>query len=266
MEIVEKISVKLATWYALKLFFRPLDFPTPEREKPIRDKAKIHHLSTGKSDFIGYEWGTKGGPRVLLVHGWSGRGTQFFKIIEALLNKGFHVFALDAPAHGESKQKKTHMLEFVDSVEVMEEKFGPMDYALGHSLGGMAIFNAMKRNLCVRKIVLIGTPDNIRHVVQDFCEKVHASTKVAEGIITNIENRYSMKIENASTDELANKFNPQGLIIHDKNDQDISVLNAENLATFWPNADLVITEGLGHRRVLMDQNVIDSILGFLPLD
>lgn len=266
MEILERISLSLAIWFALKLFFRPLNFPLPEREKPIRERAKKRKLRTARSPFLLYEWGNPEGIKILLVHGWSGRGTQFYKIIEKLVERGFHVFAFDAPAHGGSPQKKTHMLEFADAIVLTEEKFGPFTYAIGHSLGGMAIFNAMKRNFSVRKVVVIGTPDNIRHVVEDFCEKIHASNRVADGIVSHIEKRYSMKIEEASTDHLANKFDPGGLIIHDEDDQDISIENAKALARFWPNASLVITKGLGHRRVLIDQKIIDAIMGFLPLE
>ncbi len=265
MEILERISVSLATRFALYLFFKPIRFPLPEREKPIRDKAKKHLLNTGKSDFTLYEWGQPEGKKVLLVHGWSGRGTQFHKIIEALVDKGFYVAAIDAPGHGEHSQKKTSMLEFVDAIEVSQAKFGPFDYAIGHSLGGMAIFNTLKTNLFVSKIVIIGTPDNIPHVVHDFCEKVHASPRVATRIINTIQQQLVMKIEEGSTDYLAHKFNPEGIIIHDENDQDVGIENAIELAKKWPNANLIVTKGLGHRKVLMDQNVIDSILGFLPL-
>ena len=74
-----------------------------------------------------------------------------------------------------------------------------------------------------------------------------------------------MKPEEASTDYLATKFNPAGLIIHDENDQDVGVENALELAKHWPNANLIVTQGLGHRKVLMEQKVIDAIIGFLPL-
>ncbi len=265
MRVLESLSVSLASRFAFHLFFQPIKFPLPEREKAIRKKATKHKLHTGKSPFTLLEWGDANAKRVLMVHGWSGRGSQFQKIIEALLEKGFYVVAIDAPAHGGNRQKKTSMLEFIDAIEVSQDKFGPFDYAIGHSLGGMAIFNGLRTNLFVSKIVTIGTPDNVRHVVGDFCEKVNASPKVAERIIKKIESQFVMKIEHASTDYLAQKFNPDGLIIHDEDDQDVGIENATELAKHWPNANLIITKGLGHRRVLMDQKVIDSIIGFLPL-
>ncbi|HAD96138.1 MAG TPA: alpha/beta hydrolase [Cryomorphaceae bacterium] len=208
------------------------------------------------------EWGNEG-PRVLLVHGWSGRGTQFFKLIEELLEKKFHVFAINAPAHGDSKQKKTHLFEFVDAIEIMVSQFAQFSLAIGHSLGGMAIFNALERNLSAEKIVIIGSPANIQNVVLDFCDRLQVSHKIGHRIIERIEKNYHMSSEEASTDFLANKYNPPGLIIHDVDDLDIDINNAYDLQERWPNANLVVTEGKGHRKILMDIKVIDTIVGFL---
>lgn len=262
MAFLSTVSTGLATKFALKLFFTPLKFPIPKRELPVRDSAKTHKLNTGKNDFLLFEWEGPG-EKVLLVHGWSGRGTQFFKIIEALQSKGFHVFAIEAPGHGGLPHAKTHMLEFVDCIETSQAQFGPFNISIGHSLGGMAIFNALQRNLASNKVITIGSPSCIRNVVDDFCEKVHASKAVAEGIVHSIENRYSIKLKDASTDELAALHNPTGLIIHDKHDQDVPEVNANQLSEKWTNAELMITEGLGHRKVLMDDSVLDKIMNFL---
>lgn len=265
MAVLSKVVPTIATRIALKLFFTPLKFPTPTREYDMRKSAKRHLLSTDTSDFTLFEWGNSG-PKVLLVHGWSGRATQFFKMAEVLVEQGYHVFAVEAPAHGDSPQKKTHMLEFVDCIEVAQQKFGNFNLAIGHSLGGMAIFNAFKRNLNAAKVVVIGTPSNIRNVVHDFCEKVRANKEVANGIISTIEKSYALKVEDASTDTLAAEFQPKGLIIHDEQDQDIGLDNAQELAEKWTQAKLLVTKGLGHRKVLMDQKVMEEILHFLSAE
>ncbi len=259
---LEFLSPRLATAFVLKLFFTPLKFPLPQREKEAFQKARHHRLKTDQSEFEAMEWEGEG-PKVLFVHGWSGRGTQFFRIIEALQEKKFHVFAINAPAHGGSSKKKTHLFEFVDAIEVMVSQFGHFPYAVGHSLGGMAIFNALKRNLKPEKIVVIGTPANIRSVVMDFCDRVQVSQKIGNRIIAKIEERYKMNSNEASTDYLAGNYNLPGLIIHDIDDLDIDISNAHSLKEKWPNANLVITEGKGHRKILMDIKVIETIVGFL---
>ena len=63
------------------------------------------------------------------------------------------------------------------------------------------------------------------------------------------------------------KFIPgTGLIIHDENDQDVPIVNAEELAQHWPQAELVKTNGLGHRRILRDPSVIKKMLAFIEPD
>lgn len=201
------------------------------------------------------------------MHGWSGRATQFFKIIESLLAEGYHVYSIEAPAHGESDQKKTHMLEFVHSIEKANEGFGPFQHAIGHSLGGMALFNAMKNEkFKPETLSVIGSPASIENVVFDFCEKIEASEKVGERIIRYIESRYDLKIWQASTAYLAEQFDPQGIIVHDEDDADVDIENAKELERKWSNANLIITEGLGHRKILMKDQVIDKIIAFLNVN
>lgn len=97
-----------------------------------------------------YEYG-KSDRKVLLVHGWSGRGTQLFKIADELLDNGYSVVSFDAPAHGKSKGNTTIMSEFIASILEIEKQYGPFEFAIGHSLGGMSVLNAIKDGLKVKK-------------------------------------------------------------------------------------------------------------------
>ena len=53
------------------------------------------------------------------------------------------------------------------------------------------------------------------------------------------------------------------LIIHDKDDDDVSVEAAYQIKKALKNSELLITEGLGHRRILGDKKVISKIVEFL---
>ncbi len=253
----------MATQFALRLFFRPLNFPVPEREKPLREKATFHKMTTGKSEFFVLSWGDS--PRkVLFMHGWSGRGTQFFKMIEKVVSLGYQAVAIEAPAHGKSLGKKTHLLEFRDCVLEVSRQFGPFAVSIGHSLGGMAIFNALENGHETGVVISVGTPATIQNVVMDFADQLGASPAIGKRIIQHIEKQFSMNTSHASTDYLAALHNPQGLVVHDLNDQDVSVEDAHELHRSWPLSNLLITKGKGHRRVLMEESVIDAIIGFLP--
>lgn len=261
MAVLKKVSTRLATKFALYLFFKPLPFPRPEREKAMVRNSKVKDLFTKRqSPFRTYRTG-QGPKRILMVHGWSGRGTQFFKIAAAL-EQEFEIVAIDAPGHGPFQGKRTHMLEFVDAVEATIAHYGTFEFALGHSLGGMALFNALKEGHSFEKMAIMGSPSGIAAVVHDFCEKVKAGEKVAHSIIAYIEKRYQMKVADASTVPLAQKFNPPGMIFHDEQDQDVPIRHAIEVDKAWKAAPLIRTQGLGHRKILMDETVIEQLYDF----
>lgn len=261
-KILSAINTNWATKFALSLFFKPLKFKVPEREMAMRQSAESYELLTSKaSEFKVFEH--KGnGPKVLMIHGWSGRASQFFRIWERLSAEDYHLVSIEAPRHGDFLGGKTHMIEFVDAIEETLNRFGKFDYAIGHSLGGMALFNALKRELWFNKMVIIGSPANIPNVVKDFSQNIEMPEVVAYKIVAYIENRYDLKAEEASSDYLCQIYRPEGLIIHDEYDQDVPVENARRMHKKWKNSQYLETTGLGHRKVLMDNQVIERIYYF----
>lgn len=263
MSFLEFLHWRLALKFALKLFFTPLKFPVPKREKSIRDQATETTIPLGEREARLFEWG-EGPKKIILMHGWSGRASQFFRLIETLVKAGYHVFSIEAPAHGNSHHKQTDMLEFVRAIEWTLNEIGPVQTAIGHSLGGVALFNAHDRlQGAFREIITIGSPASIRGVVKDFCEVVNAGDRVAEGIIASIQKSFALKVEDVSTDTLAAKWNPPGLVFHDEDDADVGVENARKLSKAWPAAELHISTGLGHRRILSEPSVHEAILDFI---
>ena len=264
MLFLSMLSARLATRFALFLFFKPLPFPIPRREMSFREKCHRHELQLDHKPFLIFESkAEQSRGKVLFIHGWSGRASQGFKLAEAINDAGYDFFGVEAPGHGDLPDKKSHMIEFIEALRKAQEHFGPFSMAIGHSLGGMAIFNARTSGFVADKVVTIGSPANIRNVVGDFCEKVKANTKVRDGIIHYLEKRYALTVEDYSTDTLARDQNPPGLIIHDEQDLDVPARNGRELKDDWQNAELIITHGLGHRKVLMDDKIIERILSAL---
>ena len=52
-------------------------------------------------------------------------------------------------------------------------------------------------------------------------------------------------------------------MIHDENDKEVPVAVGKNVAKAWPGAELIVTEGLGHQRILRDAGVRDSAVRFI---
>lgn len=260
---LESVSKGLATKYALKLFFTPVRFKRPDREKFMYASAQKDFLDFGEDLRIAtYKWGS-GPKKVLLVHGWSGRATQLYSLAEYFQKEGMEVWSFDAPAHGDSAGKKTHMLQFVRCIELVNEKAGGFDYAISHSLGGLATFNALRNGLQLDKLCTIGMPNSIRGIIDEFCFRLDLTPQVAQRIAIHLEEKYRLPINHFSAETAAKGLQLPVLLVHDKNDTDVNIQCASEVAHVLPQARVMETHGLGHRRILSDETVMRAIRDFL---
>ncbi|MFN4299425.1 MAG: alpha/beta fold hydrolase [Thermaurantimonas sp.] len=265
IRMLEKFSPNLALKLALKIFFRPIPFNTPPVERKWQHKALQKTLYVGNMPFTVYRWGKKG-PKVLLVHGWSGRGTQFYKLIKKLLKQGYQAFAVDAPGHGRYPAKKTDLLKFIQAVETVHSEYGPFYALVGHSLGGVAISNAIMRGVPAQKLVVIGSPALISNTVKDFCVRIGVSKKIEDALMKKLKEIYGDNIQQYSLAEVVTKLSIPGLIVHDTDDEDVNYSEAQIVHQNWPGSRLLTTSGLGHRKVLRDKHVNKKIIRFLEKD
>ena len=263
-QFLQALSKKLATLYAAKLFTTPIRHKMPKRELVMDQNSQQFPLFVPKinKEIVVYEYG-KSDKKVLLVHGWSGRGTQLVKIADALLEQGFMVYSFDAPAHGKSKGNFSIMPEFIASILEMEQKYGPFEYAIGHSLGGMSILNAIKQNLVVKKAVTIGSGDVIQDIIDDFVKNLKLKPEYGLRLKDHFETKFGGKMDDYSAYKAAQMVQIPVLVIHDQNDGDVSVNSAFHIEKYLTHSELLITEGLGHRKIVGDPAVIEAILKFI---
>lgn len=263
-KICALISSKLVTSYAAKLFTTPIKHKVPKREFEM-DKKSIQNLiyvpEINKS-VVTYEYG-KSVRKILLVHGWSGRGTQLFKIADELLDNGYSVVSFDAPAHGKSKGNTTLMSEFIASILEIEKQYGPFEFAIGHSLGGMSVLNAIKDGLKVKKAIVIGSGDIVQDILDDFVAKLGLKQTISERLREFFENKYKVKMDNFSAYRAAQKVKIPVLVIHDNDDPEVPVKAGIHIHKNLENGELFLTDGLGHRKILGNQNVIKKTLQFI---
>jgi pimeloyl-ACP methyl ester carboxylesterase len=262
-QFLNLISTKAVVLYAAKLFTTPIKHRIPKRELEM-DANSIQQLipvpSINKSVMV-YQYG-KSDKKVLLVHGWSGRGTQLFKIADALLQEGYATVSFDAPAHGKSPGNSSIMLEFIASIFELEKQFGPFEIAIGHSLGGMAILNAAKSGFQTDKIVVIGSGDIVQDIVDDFIKKLQLKPLIGLKLRDHFENKYNEVMDNYSAFKSAEFIEKPILVIHDENDYEVPLKAGINIHQHIKKGELILTQGLGHRKILGDPNVIQKIIEF----
>jgi pimeloyl-ACP methyl ester carboxylesterase len=258
-----RISPVLAEKFARKLFITPIKHKIPKREfhmEAVSLQSKLFVPSINK-EIVVYAYGNSN-KKILLVHGWSGRGTQLVKIADAFIEKEYATISFDAPAHGKSGTKTTLMLEFIESILEVEKHYGPFEFAVGHSLGGMSILNAVKKGLQIKKAVVIASGNSVINIVNTFTEKIGLPNKVAVLMKNNFEKKYHLEMESFSAYVVAKEVKIPVLVIHDNDDEDISVSEAYHLAENLSNKEILITNNLGHRKILGDLKVIEKIVEF----
>ncbi len=263
-KLLEVISTKLATIFAAKLFTTPIKHKIPKREFHM-DKESVKEIIFVPSinkEIVVYHYG-KSGKKILLVHGWSGRGTQLVKIADELLNLGYSTISFDAPAHGKSRGNSSIMVEFIASILELEKQFGSFEFAIGHSLGGMSILNAIRENLKVKKTVIIGSGDIIQDIIDDFIKKLKLKPKIGIKLRDHFEKKYGVEMNYYSASNAAKEVSIPVLIIHDENDVDVNIKAAYNIKENLKNSSLMVTRNLGHRKVLGNTEVIKRIVEFI---
>lgn len=264
-KLLQKTSIPLTVLFAKKLFTTPIKYKIPKREHEMEKntKQKFVLIPRISKEIMVYHYGTSE-RKVLLVHGWSGRGTQLVKIADKLINLGYSTISFDAPAHGKSLGKTTLMPEFIASILELERCYGPFEYAIGHSLGSMSILNAIKDGLQVKKAVIIGSGDSVNDIVLDFVSKLKLKPIIATKMRASFEKKNNIDMESFSANVAARKIeNTKTLIIHDKNDNDVPYSASENIHKHLTGSKIILTEGLGHRKILGDNKVIAKIADFL---
>jgi pimeloyl-ACP methyl ester carboxylesterase len=55
----------------------------------------------------------------------------------------------------------------------------------------------------------------------------------------------------------------EALVVHDRDDDVIPVAEARLLEAAWPGARFLYTDGLGHRDILADAAVVDTVARFI---
>ncbi len=261
---LQLFSTSLAAKFGAKLFITPVKFSMPEREKIMLESAQKKTISipsiSKEIQVLSYGYSQK---KVLLVHGWAGRSTQLFMIADKLLEKGYMVISFDGPSHGKSTGKTTAMPEFLDTIIEIDNQFGPFEAAVGHSFGGMCLLNATAENLEVKKLVTVGSADKISDVILNFTNNLKVKPIVAKKIKKRFDNHWKTDIDLHSSSVVVKKITIPTLIIHDSNDGDVPVSSALQIRQNLQNGKLLITNGLGHTKILRNQKVTSSIVDFI---
>ncbi len=262
---LEKISPPLATRFFIRLFFSPFRYPRPEKEVPYVQSAEKFDLVVNNKRVQCYRWGNAAQPYVLVVHGWAGRATQFRKFISAFTDAGYGVVGFDGPAHGLSEGKRTNILEFEQVFQQLFVQLGAPAAVVAHSFGGVAMLYAMAQGLPVNKLINIASPTIGDEVINTYLRAINGSAPTGQAFKDWMVKTYQKTFDEFSGLHLIQQIKtPFSLLLwYDEDDKEVTSEHGLALKKVFPAAELVITKGLGHNRILKDEAVIARCLEFV---
>ena len=258
------VSTGAATDFVARLFSTPVRFNAPEREQVMRESAKKERLKIDsiEKEIQVYVYGYSK-TKVLLVHGWAGRGTQLYQLADKILENRMMVISFDAPAHGLSSGKTTNMIEYIQTIRAVEKKYGPFHAAIGHSFGGMSLINAIAGGMKVNYLITIGADNSIPEIFRYFVQKMKLKEAVAQSLERLFEKKHRVGIDSLSSARKAARVKIPTLVIHDSEDRYVHMSSAVAIRHQLTNGELLITNGLGHHRIFRDPMVIRRIMEFI---
>ena len=217
---------------------------------------------------------------IICVHGWEGRGTNFYKFIPKLTSKGFRVLAPDFPMHGKTSGTETGCHVFGFSLNCILNYIKVPAILLVHSLGNGAactnyyISDEKTRNQ-IKGFIGIGVPDKFSDYIRNFGNMMGLDDYTNNLFLEKNSERLGIDIKYFVVSDTIKNFNYPCLIVHDDKDKEVSIEWAINSSKYiqqkyqtYKIGDkeypcLHKTSGLGHRRILRDDGVVDVVVDFI---
>jgi pimeloyl-ACP methyl ester carboxylesterase len=211
-----------------------------------------------------WRWGSRDAPAVLLAHGWGGNAAQMRPFVFPLLQAGYRVIAYDQPAHGVSEGRLTGLPDFADVLGQVAAYHGGVEAVIAHSLGGPGAALALAwSRVSFSKIVLVSPPADLVGYSRRFARWYWIPEAVRKAMQNAIEERYGVRWEDLEVARIAPRLAAQALVIHDRSDRMTPWTHGQTVARLWPGARLMLTDGLGHGRILRDEGVTSAAAEFI---
>jgi Serine aminopeptidase, S33 len=261
------VSWRAARRPVSRLWFTPWCTPISARARDRHARwlaeATPISLNVDGSRLAGYRAGD--GPTVLLVHGWSDRAASLGAFVGPLVERGFTVVGIDLPGHGDSPGGRTNAFAMAETLRGIERELGGVDAIIAHSIGALVTILELGNDLDARAVALIAPLVRADRAVEHFAGQLRLSHRAVRALRTDIESRFGSDVwDQLAADLIAPQIDDvQALIVHDEGDPETDWSDSSLLAAAWPGARLVTTQGLGHYRVVRDENVVDEISNFI---
>jgi pimeloyl-ACP methyl ester carboxylesterase len=263
--IADQLAPRRAGRLACQLWFR---LPPPMAAPPLPAGGEPFTVTAQGGQVRGQMFGE--GPVVYLVHGWGGLGSQLAAFVEPLVSAGHRVVLFDAPAHGDSDPGpagpgRTHGVEMGRALDAVFARFGPAEAVVAHSLGTIATYLALRFGwLGSDRLVLIAPMVEAQALFDQFQRALGFGARTRRAFDREVDRFVGLPVgEFDAIVQASHVEQVPTLVVADVDDRQTPYADVLRLAGALPDAELVTTEGLGHRRILRDPDVVAQVVDFI---
>jgi pimeloyl-ACP methyl ester carboxylesterase len=277
-QFATRVGISLAAviappWTARKAtqwFITPPRIRNTPRELQTLAHGTRLSIATPMGKLAAWRFGNAAHPAIFASHDWGGRGAQFREFVPALTEAGYQVWLFDHVSHGYSDGKEAPITDFGRGVAAvakhLEKQGATIVGFIGHSLGCGGIGIALRHDLAHLqniRVVQIAPPASLIRYSRFFAKTLGLSERIRAAMQWRLEQKLGMRWAEFEMPRAAASMTATALIVHDQNDRDVRIESGLAVARAWPDARFKRTFGLGHQKVLRDQEVINATVDFL---
>jgi pimeloyl-ACP methyl ester carboxylesterase len=207
------------------------------------------------------------GPVVLLVHGWGGHAGQMLALAERLSAQGLRPFIVEMPAHGRSGGSVSNLPQFARVLEYVTARLQQQGHTLravvAHSLAANAGAYAASRGLAAGRLVLLAPPASPLEYTRLFAHVFGLREATRAAMQRRIEAREGILMPQFEPAAVGPRISLPTLVVHDRQDSINRFADGVAYTEAIAGARLLATEGLGHRKILKDEEVLREVAAFL---
>jgi pimeloyl-ACP methyl ester carboxylesterase len=134
---------------------------------------------------------------------------------------------------------------------------------IAHSVGATVAARALYEGLDAVAAVFVSPAADLAGPATRFTATLGFSRTVGEAMRRRIEARVGQPFSAFDVATLAPAVSLPLLVIHDRGDAVVPWQHGRAIVRAWPGAGLLMTDGLGHRRILRDPDVIAAAVAHL---
>lgn len=263
---VQRLWPALAVRAAYRLFATPLPLRLLRSRTEWAHDWRIESWPFEAAGLTLYTPADASGPTALLVHGWGGHAGQMQPLAQALRERGMRPVILELPAHGRSAGSSSNLPQFTRAIEYvcarLHQQSHDLQLAVAHSLGANALAQAASRGLDAPRLVLLAPPASPYEFTRMFAHVFGLKESVRASMQRRIEWREGILMKRFEPATVGPRIRVPTLVVHDRGDAVNRFADGEAFAGAIANARLIATEGLGHRKLLQDAQVLRQVVEF----